>query len=305
MYTAEMYAQKKSAAQEKLTAYVDVLSTPNHTKAAEDAAKKALATAESEYNALVISDAYERLFLLTADSTEVGPLADPAEHLKAVDPLGRAFCAYRFSGLMTHSIKKDSKTGAIKKYDLVFSADADDNKKKVVFKLRDIETKWDELQTAAGVAKKVPLMASPLWSAVVLKMPRLFRALSLSRAGYAVPSGLTAADVIDIDGQSVEVAEMTEEQKKKFSDTMNVTKMKDELQALVDAIYFDSTGRKNGSNKYRAIEKDVNWIAENAHTFDTNTHVTNMMSESAAFELAFCMIAHIVTKKPYEAIIGE
>lgn len=306
MYTAEMYAEKKTAATNALSNLVEKTNA-NKPAANEIAgAKEALDKAVAEYNALVTSDAYERLFLLTADATEVGALTDPAEHLKAVDPLGRAFRAYRFAGLMKPSIKRDKDTGRIKSASLTYVTDDDDDKNKQVFRLRDIEAKWDELQTAANIEKKVPLTASPEWSALVYRMQRLFTARSLSRGGYALPSGLTADYIVyTADGQSVAVADLTDEQKKALDDKLTVKKLKDDVQALVDAIYFDSTGRKNGSNKYRVVEKDVNWLTDNAHKFDERRHKTIMMTEALAFELAFCLTAHVVTGKAYDAILGE
>lgn len=306
MYKLTDYADKKAAATEKLNAYVEKVNA-NKPAANEIAgAKEALDKAVAAYNDLVISDAYERLFLLTADATEVGALPDPAAHLKACDPLGRAFRAYRFSGLMRPAIKRDKDTGRITTADLPCSADDDDNKKKLVYKLRDIEKKWDELQTAANVEKKVPLMASPEWSSLVYRMKRLYTARSLSRGGYSLPSGLTADYIVyTADGKSVAVGDLTAEQKKALDEKLTVSKLKEDLQALVDSVYFDSTGRKNGSNKYRAVEKDVNWLTDNAHKFDERRHVTVMMSDALAFELTFCVVAHIVTGKAYDAILGE
>lgn len=306
MFTAEKYAEKKSAAQSKLNAYVDKVNANKPAANEVAGAKEALDKAVAEYNALVVSDAYERLFLLTADSTEVGPLTAPAEYLKSVDPLGRAFRAYRFAGLMKPSIKKDKDTGRIKSASLTYVADSDDDKNKQVFKLRDIEAKWDELQKAAGIEQKVPLMASPEWSVLVYRMQRLFTARSLSRGGYALPSGLTADYIVyDAEGKAVAVSELTADQKKALDDKISVKKLKDELQALVDAIYYDNSGRKTDTNKYRAVEKDVNWLTDNAHKFDERRHKTIMMTEALAFELAFCLTAHIVTGKAYDAILGE
>lgn len=305
MYNAETYAQKKSAAQEKLTAYVDVVNTQNHTKAAEDSAKKALDTAVAEYNALVISDAYERLFLLTADSTDVGPLTAPAEYLKSVDPLGRAFRAYRFAGLMKPEIKREKDTGRVKSYKLNFVTNDDEDKQKEVYHLRELESKWDELQTAAGVTEKVPLMASSGWSALVLKMRRLFRERARRECKYEDKSA-TADCLVYLDGSCMDVADMTAEQKKELEDKTSIGKLKtDTLQPLVDAIYFDNTGRKNGSNKYRVAEKDVNWVADNGNRFDERQHKTILMGEKLAYELVFCMVAHIVTGEDYKVLLGE
>ena len=306
MFKATDYTEKKSVAQAKLNAYVEKVNA-NKPAANEIAgAKEALDKAIGEYNALVISDAYERLFLLTADSTEVGPLTDPAEYLKQVDPIGRALRGYRFAGLMRASIKREKDTGRITAASLAYVADDDAEDKKQVYHLRDIEAKWDELQKAAEVPQKAHLMASPEWSTLVYRMQRLFTARSLSQGGYTIPSGLTADYIVyTADGHAVAVGDLTPEQKKALDDKVSVKKLKDDLQALVDAVYFDSTGRKNGSNKYRVVEKDVNWVADNAHKFDERRHKTVMMTEALAFELTFCMVAHIVTGKAYSAILGE
>ena len=306
MYKATDYTEKKSVAQDKLNAYVEKVNA-NKPAANEIAgAKEALDNAVADYNKLVVSDAYEKLFLLTADSTEVGPLTDPAEHLKQVDPIGRALRAYRFSGMMKPAFKREKDTGRITTASLTFVTDDDAEDKKTVFHLRDIESKWDELQAAAGIEKKVPLMASPEWSPLVYRMQRLFIARSLSQGGYTIPSGLTADYIVyTADGHAVAVSDLTAEQKKTLDDSVSVKKLKEDLQALVDAIYFDNTGRKNGSNKYRVVEKDVKWVADNAHKFDERRHKTIMMTEALAFELTFCLTAHIVTGKPYKAILGE
>lgn len=306
MYNATDYTEKKSVAQSKLNAYVEKVNANKPAANEVAGAKEALDKAIGDYNALVISDAYERLFLLTADATEVGPLTDPAEHLKQVDPIGRALRAYRFAGLMKVSIKREKDTGRITTASLAFVADDDADDKKQVYHLRDIEAKWDELQKAAEVPQKVSLMASPEWSALVYRMQRLFTARSLSLGGYAVPSGLTADYIVyTADGQAVAVGDLTDEQRKALDDKVSIKKLKEELQALVDAVYFDSTGRKNGSNKYRVAEKDVKWVTDNAQKFDERRHKTVMMTEALAFELTFCLTAHIVTGKAYDAILGE
>lgn len=308
MYKQNDYTEKKSAAQAKLDAYIEKVNADKPQANEITGAKEALDKAVADYNTLVVSDAYERLFLLTADDAEVGSLPDPAAHLKATDPLGRAFRGYRFSGLMKASIKRDKQTDRVDtgKTSLVCVADDDADEKKQVYHLRDIAAKWDELQTAAGVTQKAELMASPMWGSLVQKVRRLFIARSLSLGGYAIPSGVTNDYIVyTADGQAVAVADLTAEQKKALDDKVTVKALKAELQALVDAVYFDATGRKNGSNKYRVNEKDVHWLVDNAHRFDERSHKTVMMSDAKAYELAFCMVAHIVTGESYSALLGE
>ena len=303
MYNKTDYEAKKAAAQSALDAYIELVKKPDHTKAEEDTAADALKGAIDEYNKLVESDAYEALFL-PENATEVGPLTDPAAHLKAVDPLGRAFRDMRFDGLMGKTFKHD-KTGRIESGSLTYVASNAKDDKKRVFRLKDIEAKWDELQTAAKVAKKVPLMHETTWSATVLDKRELVKNLSLASANYAMPAGMTASSRVNIDGEAVEVADMTEDQKKKFTKKVTNAVLIEEFQKVVDAIYFDNTGRNNGSNKYRVVEADARWIRENAHNFSDNTYTTELITVLRAYSLAFCLCARVVTKKGYKCTIGE
>ena len=304
MYTANDYASKKAEAQNKLNAYIDKVNAEKPAANEIAGAKEALDAAVAAYNALVISDAYEALFT-QGDDTLASIATDPAAHLKATDPIRKAIDAYRFAGLMKASIKRDKDTGRIAagKTSLTCVSDDDVADKKTVYRLREIEAKWVELQEAAGVAQKVSLTASPEWSSLVYRMKRLFTARSLAQGGYTIPSNVTADYIVYMpDGTSVAVADLTDEQKAKLDTKTSVKALKGELQALVDAVYFDSTGRKDGGNQFRVVEKDVHWVEDNAHRFDDRKHKTLMMTDATAFELTFCIVAHVVTGKPYDAI---
>lgn len=302
MYTAEKYSEKKSIAQAKLDAWRDV-SNASKPKAEVDGAKKALDTAIGEYNKLVVSDAYEALFL-KGDAKEVPAFTDAGEYLKGIDPIGKAFKAYRFSGLLGFAVKRDKDTGRIANANLTIVTADDRDDKKQVYRLKDIEEKWDELQAKAE--KKASLMHLPTWSALVLRMKNLFTDDTTVRCGMEIPSGLTADRIVyDDKGNKFEVGSLTKEQIEALQKKPSIGALKAELQELVDAVYFDNTDRKNGSNKYRVVEKDVHWLKTTAHDFNQKTHDTHMMTEAKAFELAFCLIAHVVTKEQYKAVRGE
>ena len=301
MYNAEKYSEKKSIAQAKLDAWRDA-SNSSKPKAEVDGAKKALDTAIGEYNKLVVSDAYEALFL-KGDAKEVPAFTDAGEYLKGIDPIGKALKAYRFSGLLGFAVKRDKDTGRIANANLTIVTADDRDDKKQVYRLKDIEEKWDELQ--AKSEKKADLMHLPTWSALVLRMKNLFCDDSTVRGGYEIPSGLTADRIVYDGTTKIEVGSLTKEQIEALQKKPSTGALKAELQELVDAVYFDSTGRKNGSNVYRVEEKDVRWMHDNAHTFNKKTHDTVMMGETMAYELAFCLIAHIVTKAKYSTVRGE
>lgn len=282
MTTKETYAQKLQTAEEKLTAYVNAVNADTPLATAIASTKKQLDEAVAAYNTCVRSDAYEKLFLSSDD--------------KPADPIHNALSEYRFTGLMQAKFKREKETGRIQSSSLVYTGTE-------VFHLRDIEDKWVEREKAAG-AEHTELMHSADWSAKVFQMQRLFNASALALDGFAAVSGLSADYIVyDTKGNAFDVSDLSDAARAKLSDGTSVKALKPKLQAMVDAVYFDDTGRTDGANKYRVVEKDVRFVRDNALTFNKATHKTSLMSDALAFELAFCVVAHIVTGESYEAIM--
>ena len=283
-HTNEEYLAKKSVAEEARTAWVQAENADTRLANVIAAKKAALDEAVADYNSLVRDDAYEALF------------SDPE------GPLVAACKQYRFSGLMSVDYKRDSQSQHIKTSDLHISTDNDKPNLREVFHLRDIEAKRTALVDAG--AKLPEVMHNPAWSTKVEKMCRVFNTAIKISDNIGKPIGPTADMIFyDAKGKSIDVADMTAEQRDKISDDYSIGKgLKPCLQEVVDAVIFDVGNRTDEQNKYRAKEADARFVRDHAREFKAKTHQSGEMSEAKAFELAFCVIAHILTGEAYDEL---
>lgn len=287
MHTIEEFAAKKLAAENALTAWVQAENADVRLANVIEAKRALLDDAVAEYNKLVRSDAYEALF------------ADPA------GPLVAAARKYRFSGLMRVAVKHDPDTKRIDDSSVPTSTDADKPKYKEVFRLRDIEAKREELVKAG--AKLPEVMHNPEWSAKVAKMRRMFNTAIKIADGIGKPVGPTADMIFyNAEGQALDVADMTPTQRDTISDDYSIKRgLKPCLQELVDAVIYDVGERTDGQNMYRAKEADARFVRDHARDFKLNTHQSAEMSSKKANELAFCVVAHILTGESYDELVED
>lgn len=277
MYTQENYNEKLDALKKATGAFMVACNKPGATKKSVDSAREAMTKAQDEYNALVRSDAYEKI-VTGSDSV----LADAAK-------------AYKFGGLKKAVVKTDSKTG------LVNSATveaADDE----MYSLRELETAY------AKYNDDKQLMAQSEWAANALR----------ARAECAYTEGLKIeADVsrfkafhshnpyayeliLAPDGTVKDVSEMTDEEKAALAQPLSITKLIPVLQKMIDSVLFDSSTRTDGKNRYRVVEKDVNWLLLNSLRFDEAKGRNVEVSDKAALVRAFVMLHHLVTGEAYK-----
>lgn len=283
-HTNEEYLAKKTAADNALTEWVQAVNADTPLANVIAAKKTALDEALAAYNALVRDDAYEALF----DNAE-GPLVAAAKQ-------------YRFSGLLFTKVKREQNSERIKESSLVLSTDDSKADKREVFRLLTIEATRTKLVEAG--ADLPELMHNPEWASKVSRMRRVFNTAVKIADGIGKPVGPTADMIFyDADGNSIDVADMTAEQRDKISDDYSVKKgLKPCLQELVDAVIFDAGARTDGQNQYRAKEADARFVRDHARDFKTKTHQSAEMGDAKAYELAFCVIAHIVTGESYDEI---
>lgn len=287
MHTNEEFAAKKFDAMTALTAWVRAENADVRLSNEIDAKKADLDKAVAAYNDMVRSDAYEALF------------ADPDGALVA------AVRKYRFSGLMRVKVKRDPDTKHIENSDLPISTDDDKPERREVFRLTEIERKRKELVDAG--AKLPEVMHDAAWELKVTKMRRMFNTAIKIADNIGKPVGPTADMIFySSDGKAIDVADMTSEQRDKISDDYSVKKgLKPCLQELVDAVIFDKGERTDDQNKYRAKEADARFVRDHARDFKTNTHQSAEMSKQKSYELAFCVVAHIVTGEAYDELAAE
>ena len=287
MHTTEEFAAKKLAAEKSLTEWVQAENADVRLANVIEAKRGLLDDAVAEYNKLVRSDAYEALF------------SDPA------GPIVAAARKYRFSGLMRVAVKRDPDTKRIEDSSVPTSTDTDKPKYKEVFRLRDIEAKREELVKAG--AKLPEVMHNPEWSTKVAKMRRMFNTAIKIADGIGKPVGPTADMIFyNANGQALDVADMTADQRDTVSDDYSIKKgLKPCLQELVDALIYDVGERTDGQNKYRAKEADARFVRDHARDFKLNTHQSAEMSAKKAHELAFCVVAHILTGEAYDELAED
>lgn len=287
-HTKEEYTKSYTAAVTALTEYV---AAKNENKPERETKAKQTNLTEkiNAYNDLVRSDAYESLF----DVPE-------GTHAALEAPIVAAAKQYRFSGLLFSDIKTDSETGRVKSSKLYTSTDNSPDKKKEVFSLDGIEAKAIEL------GKPSP-MASESWTVAVSTMQRLFNGHIKIADNIGKPIGPTADLIVyDAKGKPIDVGDMTDKEREAISEDYSIKKgLKPCLQALLDKVVWDPTGRADGQNKYRAKEADARYIRDHARTFDVKTHKSIEMGTEKAKHLAFCFIAHVLTGLPYEELTED
>ena len=291
MYTTEEYAAKKAEAQSALTAFEKANNADVRLANAVTAAQSKLDDAINAYNACVRSDAYERLF------------SDPT-----VDPLVAALKTFNFSGLMSADIKwatdsDNKKTGRIEAATLKISKDTDDDKCKEVFTLATLESTYNKLHEHDETP--VDLMHSPEWSARITEVRRVFVNAAKIYTGYQVSAtkannGPTADMLVTLpDGTTKDATELTDDERAGLCDATSVRGMMPVLQAMVDAVLYDTTGRDDGLNRYRVYTTDVRYMRDNVLTYNKKTHHTSEANLSTVAHLCFDVLARLVAGRAY------
>ena len=282
----EEFVAKKALAATAHTQWVQAENADVRLANTIEAKKAALDEAVADYNQLVRDNAYEALF--------DGPDS----------PLVAAAKLYRFSGLLYVDTKRDTKnkTKRIETSSLKLSTDSDKPSLREVFRLRDIEAYRTKLVDAGADLPEV--MHNPAWSAKVERMRNMFNAAIKIADNIGKPIGPTADMIVyDADGNSIDVADLTPEQRDKISDDYSVKKgLKPCLQEMLDAVIFDTGDRDDGQNKYRAKEADARFVRDHARDFKAKTHQSAEMTSAKAYELAYCVVAHILTGEAYDEL---
>lgn len=277
MTTQKMYEEKMVALKKAAGDFMVASNKTGATKKAIDAAREKMVAAQAEYNALVRADAYEKI-VTGSDSV----LADAAR-------------AYKFGGLKKAVVNADRKTGLV---NAVTIECADDE----MYSLRELETAYAKHNEGKA------LMAQTEWASNALR----------ARSECAYTEGLKIeADVsnfkafhahnpyayelvLTADGTVKDVSEMTDEEKASLKQPLSISKLLPVLQTMIDSVLFDSSTRTDGKNRYRVVEKDVNWLLLNSLRFDEAKGRNVEVSDKAALTRAFVMLHHLVTGEAYK-----
>lgn len=74
------------------------------------------------------------------------------------------------------------------------------------------------------------------------------------------------------------------------------------LQAALDAVIFDNTGREDGKNKYKVDRASARWV-ESAFKKNMVTAQTVVPTEETMINMFFQVVRHVVAGMPYEVIV--